>query len=218
MKKRRTETTPKYVSLYPKQPLPEEFLSRAAVYVQRRKQLDENWKDYIAAHPGILLGHFERGENDVIHGSFASQNFHRFKSICTDYRVFVQQNESIYFNKMLNDLCIYYPEERTFRFAKYNKAAMASTTSDLWLNIHDLSQNDVLDYVFNVELFHSSSKDKGKRRKVEASTTPSARQAMVVMAIRRRLAPIRVVAFAIERVSEQDGELRVFEHTIRDGT
>lgn len=184
--------------------LDEEECERFGLYQRRYLAIRENYKDLVSSNKTISFS--LNSDGDRVSVNELPYNIHRLKGLYLDYRGFQAQGEPTQFHRICNDV--------KRRFADGGVRDLVDVEISQWKgdelsSWHGYAFDDLIDTIFNAELFHTDPSKQELLRDVYDNFTSEALHMLLFYGVQQRIARIRNISFIIGSCSFNHQYVRV---------
>ncbi|MBX9870429.1 MAG: hypothetical protein K2X75_00385 [Burkholderiaceae bacterium] len=182
-----------------------EALEQVELFRVRFRELWSNWESL--KRNGLSLGgSFQNLGNGKVSGLGCGIEIHRLKGFYLDFRFFWAQNEPTEFIKISKLLGKHCADDRLHR--------CLSTNNEQWKKAgflhdwHGIKPDEMIDTLFNGELFHSDPVKRKRMRHVQALMSDDLAHHFLVYSLYARMLVVRNIDWIVQPLNQTNPHLR----------
>ena len=177
--------------------MPAEVLEQIELFRLKFKELWSNWESL--KRQGIILGgSFMNHGDGGVSGSGCGVEVHRLKGFYLDFRFFYAQDEPTYYFKIVALIGKYCTDSRLYQHLRCYKEQWKD--AGLLHEWHGVHSDEMIDILFNAELFHSTPEKKERLRYIRALMSDELAHHCLVYSVYTRMLIIRNINWIIQPI------------------
>lgn len=186
--------------------LPDEGFEQVELFRERFRELWRNWESLKAAGIQLGGGFSNLGEGKVA-GPGCAVEIHRLKGFYLDFRFFWAEKEPTQYLKVASLIGKHCSDNRLHLCLKSNKKDW--NEAGFLHEWHGIQPDEMIDVLFNGELFHSNSKKRERRRYVQSLMSDELAHHCLVYSVYSRMLVVRNLNWILDPLKRQNQFIRL---------
>lgn len=181
-------------------------MEQIELFRDRFRELWSNWESLRDA--GISLGgHFSNQGEGEVRGSGCGMDVHRLKGFYLDFRPFWSSGEATNYFKIASLIGRHCRDRRLHACLRDNREDWKN--AGLLHEWHGIRPDEMIDTIFNGELFHSDAEKRKRRRHIRSLLSDELAHHCLVFSIYDRMLVIRNLNWVVEPLEGDNLHVRI---------